>query len=824
MKKILIWVIVIMIIFPLAYATITIEDNFDRSDDDALGTATNGNTWTESGEDVGDYFKIESNRARHSSGDPSSATAELELSSLLNTDNSSVKIEYDSDTAGWDTGVLKFYDSEGTEAYHLFADGATTDDFRDDVGQVINYLADPPAKRNITFYFDFEHGNVIVEDSSDGSNTSRSILNSVKNVSSIRLLSSRSGGGGGTAYMDSIISNDNTVLPPNPNLEFTITAVDAFDGSSLQNITLNVVNGSNIYNFTTVNGTIYVSNHTIQKFNVTYNLTFQINDSGGYFNRTFNNVNLTEEDSFQGDSWQAVIYVNASRILVEDQVTSFGVAVNRTALLNISNNTGWAKILIKAGTYNITGNSTPYFNATSDVFTINNFEETTESLEFYSALLRIDANTLTNGSYINDFTIRLNNSAYSYSANVTTTNGNVTFQLINETYEFSIFSDFHTTRNASIIIESGNLYPNYTFSLYTLNAINFTIYDELLGKTDVFNESAITIEISSSSFSQNYTSTNGKLFVELLDPADYRISYEAAGYTQRDYYFSLVNNSRNDIDLYLLSTGNSTDVVFTVQDENAQIVSNATIQMLRYYIDTNNYVIVAMGKTDSNGQSQINLESFNAFYYFVVQKTGSTILTTNPSRVIATEITLNTVVGENVLQSRKEIRGVSYSLTYDNSSDQIRYEYSDAGSILQEACLLVERITPTQRVEVCNSCSSSSSGTILCTINSSQEGFHRAYGIVETSTLNSPYILDQLDILAATIKEGINTFGDMGLYLTSYFIMAMSLLALPVPWLSITFSLIGVVFAAIAGILGIGYTAITSLVILGALIIYKNRS
>lgn len=356
------------------------------------------------------------------------------------------------------------------------------------------------------------------------------------------------------------------------------------------------------------------------------------------------------------------------------------------------------------------------------------------------------------------------------------------------------------------------------------SSLNISIFDEIKGnKIDFFNGIDVSLEIVTSGYSINNTINESSYFIDDILPGDYRISYSSDGYTERDYYFNLENSTDNQIELYLLSTGNDTDITLTIDDENARELANATIKLLRYYVSSNSYKIVAMSRSDQSGKAQINIEAFNAFYYFIIDYKGSVVLTTNPSRIIETGISYTVFVGEDILKSRKEILDVTHDLSFNNATKQFRFVYNDPGSILKEACLVVERIGPQEETEICNTCQTSSAGTILCTVNTTL-GRHIGYGRIETTTQNSPYFMDILEVASDAFKEKYDKFGDMGVYMASYVIMALALLGTPFPWLSILLSIVGIVFSAMMGILGLEHVAIVAIICIAAMIVgYMKR-
>lgn len=607
-----------------------------------------------------------------------------------------------------------------------------------------------------------------------------------------------------------------TLGPPPSPANLTITCSDYFDSSSISNCTANIYGQGQNFNQTTGNGTILIVNVTENK---NYNITISSNQSGGYITNYYYDINITQQ-TLATKLWQAVIYVNASELITLNPLLSFGIRVNSSSTINISNSTGFATLRLKKGTFNVTGNITPYFNSTSEAFTLSPFDERYVNLTFFSSMLRIDARSVINGSYIGAFTIQLNSTSYTYFANSSTTNGNATFNLINGTYLFSIYSSSLATQNASISFLQTNSYPNYTFSIATINSINISIYDEFIGKPNKLFV-PVTLEVVGDVSGANYT-INGSGYIDLLVPSNYRISFSASNYPKRDYYTTIVNGTHQDIELYLLSTGNSTDLTFTIEDENVRPVANATIKLLRYYVNLGQYVIVAMSRTDSDGQAKINHELFNAFYYHVIEQDGETLYVSNPARIIKTTINYPVTLGENILISRQAVQEVFANVSFNNATNFFRFVYNDPTGILSEACLEVFRLTAKSRDSMGSSCSTSSSGTILLFVNTSANGLYQAYGRIETNTRNSPYILDVEEVFSDDARRTASTIGRTAIMFGGYLLLGLALIGAPYIWLSVVFVIVGLILMTLSGLLNISYVALSSIVIIGAYVIYKG--
>lgn len=600
------------------------------------------------------------------------------------------------------------------------------------------------------------------------------------------------------------------IHPPPPVDTFTITALDYYDSGALTNFTAHITNETYSVNYSTTNGTLPLTDVT----SGIYNVTIESNEAGGYFNVSYSDYDVS--DDLAAKLYQSILYLNASEIISGIKISSFTAAT--TTKVNHSNSSGLATLYIKAGTYAITGNNTNYHNTSKSV-TIAALEEKTETLEFYTSLLSVNATVLTNGSKINDFTIYLTGINITYSAENTTTTGLSQFKLITGKYEINFSGIGYQKANQSITILSTDKNPNATFNLYTYNSINISIYDEIFGRTSFFINRPVYLEFSSDIDSYNYSTNTSQLYIDLLSPVEYRIHYYSNDYTPRDYYFTVNNNTHNTLELYLLSTGNSTDVTFTILDESGNELESALVYLMRYYITTNTYRTVAIGKTNIEGETIINVDYNDAYYQILAtygdyqtQTVGAKIFTTTPS------ITISTTT--DIYNDIDTIEGVTTTLSYNNVTKTFSYSFVSTSGAVQ-GILTVDKITPSGSTVICSNTDTSASATILCKANAT--GSHDYFvGSGYINITNPPHLTNVLDI-SEWLEQGRATFGDMGVFISILFAGTFAALG--------TFNPVVMVVMFLAGLLGVvffGFSALSismyvAIAIIGGVIAYKMR-
>ncbi len=189
--------------------------------------------------------------------------------------------------------------------------------------------------------------------------------------------------------------------------DFSITAKDLYDDVALNNITISVSNSSFSFNTSTQNGTILLLNSSF-RFGELYNIKFSVNDSGGYFNNTFANINITESSSFEGTAFQSVLRLIALDALNNQTIQAF------TGATNLSSDTttiGELLILIKNGNWQLNVTATGFDKLVTN-FSIGPLQNNTFTANmgsiFNFKLIRESTNTpfefnLTNSTQLNIF-------------------------------------------------------------------------------------------------------------------------------------------------------------------------------------------------------------------------------------------------------------------------------------------------------------------------------------------------------------------------------------------------------------------------------------
>ena len=493
----------------------------------------------------------------------------------------------------------------------------------------------------------------------------------------------------------SYIRNLTTKFPLVGATDFTISAARTYFGDTLT--TFNATVNGTLY--TTTNGTI-VTNYDNGDITINITLIADQHDIKTYYNTNLA-INLAATLDYNK------YLLNVSAVDQFSNILPFNVSLNgtlyetlnRSVLLETPRNSSYSLEIAKTG-----------FNTITDTIIINNFVKEYNYTFFWDHYKLNVTATDFYGNAIQTFSVSANGSN---TVNGSTTTYNAILQLNqNETYTINIDAPNYAFGISDITINTW-LY-NYTFVLYTTNSINFTFYEE--GTNLLINFQDVFLELISTPFSNNYTTANATLFLDLLSPSDYTLRYSSAGFNENFYYFSLVNRTHYNLDLYLTNSTIATETTATVFDYSNKVVEDVEIRALRYNVATNTYILVSECKTNFLGECVLNLVQNTEYYKFLLYYGGELKKTTSPTYIydttISFQITLDDPVGTPFYNSQEIIA----DLIFNNITNNFKFTFSDNNGVATQFCLDVEKKSALLTESFNSSCLTTAAGTILINI------------------------------------------------------------------------------------------------------------
>ncbi len=396
----------------------------------------------------------------------------------------------------------------------------------------------------------------------------------------------------------------------------------------------------------------------------------------------------------------------------------------------------------------------------------------------------------------------------------------------NGTYRGNIPLEGAGTNGTSLVIfpDTGQTIQFTGFAMYNGTelthshniTINFFIFDEF---NKILLRSNVTVTAIGDN-TYNATSDSGNVSLELTEDFEYRIRYSSKLFKKRDFYITPTLDGTS-IDLYLLSLTNSTDVTITVQDNSGTKIQDALVQLQKFFVSVNSYVVVAMAKTDEQGEVILDVDFDDAFYKIFVESGDNNVLTIG-AKIFQTAITITLNILADPFTKIDIENGVSTSLTYNNVSDTFSYIVNDLGGVSREFKLEVFERNLKGDILRCNNIQTISSGTLLCTVNSTNVTLFARGMIVGFG--GESIITDTLGILGGFIKTAKDLFGRTSLFYTMLFAGSVAGLGIANISVAIVMFVLALGGMMIAGFSFINLGVYIVIVILGLLVIWRLKT
>ena len=546
---------------------------------------------------------------------------------------------------------------------------------------------------------------------------------------------------GDYAYVASAVAKSLTVIDASyytPTTNFSITGVDSYTTGALTNFSA-LING---INYSTTNGTIITSilDNSTNLFNVTVSST----ESGGYFTRTYNDYNVSS--ALQADLHQAEIsFIANNRVTGTSAIEAYSFTVDSlTQSITQTLLGGLTKMKVNAdnNTYNFSFSGNYYPLSTNIVTTA--LSNTTQTIESYDHKLNVTVSVASGGATENNFTIDLQSLNYSYSETLSTTNGFMLFNLTPGTYNLTLNDSVHELQTETVVLNDSVNFTSYDFDARTARTFDIEFFNETTNQ--LLSGSDITAEFISDSNSFNVSTINGTLFLDLLTPDAYTIKYRIDGSeVVRDFFVTLNEQSYQEIDLYLIDEEISSYYVAVVVDASNNACQQNTVSLLRYYVSENQYKVVEMSRSNSQGQAVFRVKPNNVDYKFLFDGSCGTF-TSAPTRLIDSTNSYTITGGQELLESLYAITGASTSLTYVNGTETFAYTWTSDSNIITQGCLTVLQRKNGVRTVFGTDCATGNTGTASVTINDTNQTTYFASGKLFTSTTFSDGNTNELEV------------------------------------------------------------------------------
>ena len=520
----------------------------------------------------------------------------------------------------------------------------------------------------------------------------------------------------------------NATPPTTPVNTTNFYFYDSFDGNPIVlNYTVVVSNSTHTFSNSTNTGVAGLYNLTL---NGTFNVSIY---NPQFYNQTRElNLNVNSTVNLSG-------YTSLFTVMVLNKITGLPYLFFNTTYAGASNSisngsrTFYGNDILRY--FVVRGGTSLWQNST--LFSTANLTNSILLVNVTSHQLNVSARSY--GSPINNFTVnitRLDND-YTQSEQGFTSTGIKQFYYLNGTYAISVNAYGYSDYSANITFNTSFFFYQLNVSLLESTAMNFTFRDVL--STSILTYTTTNLEIISNAQSANYTTGNGTLLVSLLLPSEYILRYSANGYPIHFYYFTLVNRTFNNLNLYLHNNSNYNNVTITVIDEYGDPVENAQVRVSRYYLSTNSDILQEICLTNFEGKCSANMQLNSEFYTFSVYHENELKKSVSRTRISSLSYQISIVTGTPTGEHYFDYKEVDYSLVYLNTTRTFTYFYSDSEAIASGGCLYVYSsqlfgANPSYSL-INSSCATGASSTLSLTIIPQNNTQYRADAYVTKGNL-----------------------------------------------------------------------------------------
>lgn len=627
----------------------------------------------------------------------------------------------------------------------------------------------------------------------------------------------------GNIVIDLLSPEDDANLTDNtPTLSSNVTVDDIL---GIENVTINVYNVSgNIFTETNTSKTPFVYNFTTTELidgSYKWNLTAYGNDSNAYTSATYDftidilypQINITVPT--QNQNFNYLLYGNNITLNVTitdarlhtcwyeynltNKTFSCTTGVEAEINLTITNETT-AIVWANDSSEKLNSSSVSW---TFDLFDFNENSYSTSAIE---SSVNVFSNKFQTKDSLTSSYLEYNNTNYSASA----TSQAEKIYLIsysptaptvgldtNISWNFWVNNVNSTKHNQTVINLLGD-----DCTTYPHHFLNFTLFDEenptikLVNTTikyafDFYNLEGTSkiLEVNGTSstnpFGVCFNTTINDTILTLTGSVQFYANTSTTNYVIRYYNFLNYTITNETIpvntSLYDINSSKTLPFLLTFRDETLALAPSVLVHVDKEYLETNDFKTVEIPITDTNGQAILNLVRNTAVYNFIMLN-SSRMVVASFTNVVAfcQDYTIGSCsidlsassVGDSTYNYDEDV-GISYILSYSNSSKLVSLTFSSINSSNQDVEIIVLSENQFENQTICSNTLTAASGTVSCDVSSALDTnqflFVEVYSndeLISTEIVNAN--------LSLPSKGGI--FGINGFFLAFLFMLFLILL------------------------------------------------
>ena len=358
------------------------------------------------------------------------------------------------------------------------------------------------------------------------------------------------------------------------------------------------------------------------------------------------------------------------------------------------------------------------------------------------------------------------------------------------------------------------------------STVSFSIYDEDSTSSKVLSNFNADFSVWVNGGNRNYSYSNTSSYQSnyCIYPgwaaawANISAQYSNSSYSTRFYFnfYTPLTNTSTPINLYSLSTVNSTTIVFNILDIYKVPQANLIVKASRYYPGTGQFIQTSTCKTGYDGTCSMPME-MNQYYVYGLFPGGSSITSYPSTQLSTTTLTLYTNPG-NFLNVYDYYGSLQYQCSIDNTRFTLTCTLTDITNTMTTGRLIVKRMLPANySTPVCDQTGTGSSVTLLCNLSAYNTStlYYYLYGTFYGN--QQSLVADYINWAAAS---GLN-FGTTGLILGLLLIIVLFMAGLyNSPGTAMILGLLGFIADTFTGLIVVPWPITFGVVLATAIVIY----
>ena len=403
-------------------------------------------------------------------------------------------------------------------------------------------------------------------------------------------------------------------------------------------------------------------------------------------------------------------------------------------------------------------------------------------------------------------------------------------------WNYTIYFDGYDTESYNSTTSSMTIYrytlDNCSTGLTTQVALNLTLWNEtdrtpVNGSVDTWFY--ITLG-NGSTRDYSFDFDDNTYFEVCIYPTDQTLSvdadldYFAEDFSVRSYYLddAEVDNTTEEVRLILLNNTASDLLQVEVEDNSGNSIPNAIVRFVKYYAgEVDDYEYVAMVRTDTNGEGNTYVVLYDEAYAVFVINGSDTLLERAPTSISESPLQL-VVTLEGTESLYDNIYGLSYTITYTNATETLRFVVTDPSGLMTSGNL---RVYQEGLITTTLSCNDSDTGTTIvmtCTISNTTAYIYLAEAYISMSG-DTYLVYSQYFDFSIPSDTYTGSYGTEGVLYTFFIVGTMASMGVMIhPVAMVIMSLAGLWGSTLLGFIVMPLSVIYSVIVVAVIMLYTS--